>query len=155
MHAMQLLIFGLGYSGTAIARLAVAAGARVTATSRNPARLAPPPGVELIAFDDAGPALLAATHVLETAAPTEYGDPVLCRFAPALGCPLWAGMLSTTGVYGDRGGGWVDETTPPAPTGPRGTARLEAEQQWSAAFARCAVPGRRHLRPGPVALWRD
>ena len=97
----------------------------------------------MIAFEDAQPALLAATHVLQTAPPGEAGDPALHRFGPALAnadapnsmAPKsWAGMLSTTGVYGDRGGAWVDEDTPPAPTGPRGQRRLAAEQAWAAAF---------------------
>lgn len=139
MNAIQLLVLGLGYTGTEIARQAAAAGARVTATSRAPDRLQAPPGVTLVAFDDAGPALLAATHVLQTAPPTEHGDPALHRFAGALGQPAWAGMLSTTGVYGDRDGGWVDEDTPPAPTGPRGARRLEAEQAWAAAFPQARV----------------
>ncbi len=134
MIAIQLLVFGLGYTGSEIARCAAAAGARVTATSRAPERLRPPPGVELVAFDEAGPALLAATHVLQTAPPSEAGEPALLRFAGALGRPTWAGMLSTTGVYGDRGGAWVDEDTPPAPTGPRGTRRVQAELAWAAAF---------------------
>ena len=112
------------------------------ATSRTPAGKTPPAGVELISFAASLPAIAAATHILETAAPDAPGDPALAAHADALATApalRWAGMLSTTGVYGDRGGGWVDETTPPAPTGPRGTKRLEAEQQWSAAFARCAV----------------
>ena len=137
-----LLIFGLGYTGSAIARLALAAGWRVVATSRDPSGKRPPPGVELVAFDRAATEIAAATHVLETAAPDEHGDPALARHGAALAeAPVlrWAGMLSTTGVYGDREGGWVDETTEPAPTGPRGAKRLEAEQQWSAAFCRCAV----------------
>lgn len=136
---MQLVVFGLGYTGTEIARAAVAEGARVIVTSRTPERLVAPPGVELVHFDSAGPALLAATHVLETAAPVDDGDPVLLRFRGALGSPRWAGMLSTTGVYGDRGGGWVDEDTPPAPTGPRGRRRWEAEQAWAAAFPHARV----------------
>ena len=147
MGAMQLIVFGLGYTGREIAARAAALGARVVATSRTPERHEAPPGVELVAFDAAGPALLAATHVLTTAAPDERGDPVLRRFGAALpaavpaalGTPRWAGMLSTTGVYGDRAGGWVDEDTPPAPTGPRGTRRLEAEQAWAAAFPGAAV----------------
>ncbi len=139
MDAMQLLIFGLGYTGTEIARRAVVAGASVTATSRNPDRLTAPPGVRLVAFDDAGPALQQATHVLQTAPPGEDGDPALARFGPAPGRPVWAGMLSTTGVYGDRGGAWVDEDTPAAPTGPRGQRRAAAERQWAAAFPSARV----------------
>ena len=139
MIAMQIVIFGLGYTGTEIGRRAVAAGATVIATSRTPDQRSPPDGVRLVAFDDAGPALLAATHVLQTAPPGENGDPTLLRFAGALGNPAWAGMLSTTGVYGDRGGAWVDEDTPPAPTGPRGALRLAAEQAWTAAFPAARV----------------
>jgi nucleoside-diphosphate-sugar epimerase len=134
MTERHLLIFGLGYTGAEIARRALAAGYRVTATSRNPAALTPPPGVVLIAFDDAGPAVLQATHLLQTAPPGDNGDPALHNFAGRMGSPEWAGMLSTTGVYGDRGGAWVDEDTPPAPTGSRGQRRLEAEQAWIAAF---------------------
>lgn len=135
MRGITLLIFGLGYTGREIGRLAAAAGAAVHATSRNPAAAAPPPpGVSLVAFDAAGPVLLAATHLLQTAPPDETGDPVLRRFAGRLGAPAWTGMLSTTGVYGDRGGAWVDEDTPPAPTGPRGTRRWQAERAWTAAF---------------------
>lgn len=133
MSAMQLLVFGLGYTGRAIAAEAVRRGCAVTATSRSPSGVVAPAGVALVAFEDAGPALRTATHVLETAPPGEDGDPVLARFA-GVGRPGWAGMLSTTGVYGDRGGGWVDEDTAPAPTGPRGTRRWAAEQAWAAAY---------------------
>ena len=134
-----LLIFGLGYTGTAIAAAAADAGWRVAATSRTPAGKTPPQGVELVPFD--APPIAHATHILETAAPDETGDPALARHAAALAAaPLrWAGLLSTTGVYGDRGGDWVDEATEPAPTGPRGTKRLEQENQWRTAFERCAV----------------
>ena len=143
----RLLIFGLGYTGTAIARLALSRGWEVIATSRDPARLDPPRGTRLIAFADAGRHLDGVTHVLETAAPDAGGDPALAQHGPTLvaatlvaaGSIGWAGMLSTTGVYGDRGGGWVDEDADPAPTGPRGARRLEAETEWRTAFARCAV----------------
>ena len=134
MQGSSLVLFGLGYTGREIALRAVAAGMAVVATSRTPGRVGAPPGVEVVAFDAAGPALLRATHVLQTAPPGEAGDPALVRFAGAMGTPGWAGMLSTTGVYGDRGGGWVDEDTVPAPTGPRGMRRLEAERAWGAAF---------------------
>ena len=138
MDDMHVLVIGLGYTGTEIARLALAAGARVTATSRSPGGRSTPAGVQMVAFGDAGPALTAATHVLQTAPPGEAGDPVLERFGAVLDQPggrtRWAGMLSTTGVYGDRGGAWVDEDTSPAPTGPRGQLRFAAEQAWVAAF---------------------
>ncbi len=138
----QLLIFGLGYTGSAVAALAQRDGWRVVATSRQTERVTPPPGVELIGFDDAARLLDGTTHVLQTAPPGEDGDPALARFGPELAAAAhlrWAGLLSTTGVYGDRGGAWVDEDSDPAPTGPRGQRRLDAERQWAAAFSRCAV----------------
>jgi len=51
----------------------------------------------------------------------------------------WIGYLSTTGVYGDRGGGWVDETSEPAPTSERSGRRLSAEMAWRCFADRCAV----------------
>ena len=135
MDGMRIVVFGLGYTGTEIARRAVAAGAHVTGTSRDPACAAPPPpGVVLVAFDAAQQALAEATHILQTAPPGEAGDPALLAYAGRLGTPAWVGMLSTTGVYGDRGGAWVDEDTPPAPTGERGRRRWQAEQAWAQAF---------------------
>ena len=140
MNAMRVLVFGLGYTGREIARRAIAAGARVTATSRDPARAPPPPpGVDLVAFDSAAAALADTTHILQTAPPSEAGDPALLAYAGRLGTPAWAGMLSTTGVYGDRGGAWVDEDTPPAPTGERGRRRWQAEQAWIKAFPAARV----------------
>lgn len=140
----RLLLFGLGYTGSAIARLAVARGWTAIATSRRPAEHRPPPqGVELIAFETAGARMAGVTHVLETAPPDETGaDPALACYGGALDAApdlRWAGMLSTTGVYGDRGGDWVDEDTQAAPTSPRAQRRLEAERQWARAFGRCAV----------------
>ena len=96
----------------------------------------------ILPFDDAASAIATATHVLATAAPDAHGDPVLNRYADALAAApllLWAGYLSSTVVYGDRDGGWVDEDTPPAPSQPRGQRRLDAERAWSALADRRAV----------------
>jgi nucleoside-diphosphate-sugar epimerase len=136
-----LLVFGLGYTGRAIAGLAAAAGWRVIGTSRTPDALQVSPGVDVVAFERADEVVPAVTHVLETAPPEEAGDPALIRHGAALRAarPVWAGLLSTTGVYGDRGGAWVDEDTEPAPTGPRGARRFEQERQWTASFPGCAV----------------
>ncbi len=130
-----LIIAGLGYAGRAVAEAAAAAGWRVIGTSRQPERLTAPPGVEVIGFDQAGPAFAAASHWLITTPPDEGGDPVLRRHAAALasGNQRWIGYLSTTGVYGDRAGGLVDEATPPAPSQARSQRRLAAEEAWRAA----------------------
>ena len=137
-----LLVFGLGYSGRAIALAAQRAGFSVIATSRTPGERQPPTGVSVIDFAAAGPAIGAATHLLTTAPPGEAGDPVLARYGAeiAAACRLrWIGYLSTTGVYGDRAGEWVDEDTPPAPGAARTRRRLTAERDWSAARGACAV----------------
>ncbi|MGI4748909.1 MAG: hypothetical protein ACRYGI_11695 [Janthinobacterium lividum] len=132
----HLLVFGLGYSAMEVARLAVEAGYRVTGTTRRPDVQAPA-GVTLVRPEAALDLLDGVTHLLAGAPPGEDGDPILAMLATRPGAcrPGWIGYFSTTGVYGDRQGGWVDETTEPAPTGPRGKRRLEAELAWET-FAR-------------------
>ncbi|MFM7777927.1 MAG: SDR family NAD(P)-dependent oxidoreductase [Alphaproteobacteria bacterium] len=134
-HDKMLIIAGLGYAGRAVAEAAAKAGWRVIGTSRQPENLRAPVGVEVIGFDQAGPAFASASHWLITTPPDEAGDPVLRRHAAALasGKQRWIGYLSTTGVYGDRAGGLVDETTPPAPGQGRSQRRLAAEEAWRAA----------------------
>jgi nucleoside-diphosphate-sugar epimerase len=97
----MLLIFGLGYTARAIAG---AAGMSVVGTTRD--------GRDgSLAFDAADAALAAASHVLSSVPPDADGDPVLRRYGAALG-GKWLGYLSSTGVYGDTGGAWVDESAP-------------------------------------------
>ena len=131
MTEIKLVIFGMGYSGTALAEQASSAGLPVTIISRRTSQ-ATPPGVNLVTFDSADLALADATHLVATAAPDESGDPVLDRWAAAIErSPLrWLGYLSTTGVYGNRDGDWVDESTPPAPGSDRSRRRVAAEQAW-------------------------
>jgi nucleoside-diphosphate-sugar epimerase len=129
----RLLIFGLGYSGAAVAK--AASGFEVTGTSRSGA-------AGMVPFDAAEAAIAAATHILSTVAPDEAGDPVLTRYRKAIAAApglRWIGYLSSTVVYGDRDGGWVDETTPPAPSQPRGERRVAAERAWSRFGDRCCV----------------
>ena len=136
----HILIFGLGYTGRAIAAAAAASGFAVTATSRAPARIAPAGGVEIVDFTTLDPGF--ATHVVTTVPPGEAADPVLVAHGDALRASAklrWAGYLSTTGVYGDRGGGWVDEATPPAPASARTRRRVAAEQAWAALAGHLAV----------------
>lgn len=131
----NVLILGGGFSGRAVAKLAQAAGWRATTTTRGQ------PGPGAIPFAQAGQALGAATHLLVTAPPTQGVDPFLAAHAGALpGALRWVGYLSTTGVYGDRAGGWVNEATPPAPGQPRSRSRLAAENAWREACARHGLP---------------
>lgn len=140
--APHLLVFGLGYSGGAIAAAARDAGFMVSGTSRQ-AGFQAPPGIALFPFDAAEAAIAEATHIVATAAPGEAGDPVLARYAgliaaaPAL---RWIGFLSSTGVYGDRGGDWVDEQAEPRPSSRRATARRAAEIAWAEMGAARGTP---------------
>ncbi len=145
-HASHLVVCGLGYTGMEVALAARAAGFRVTGTARDPAGRQAPAGLDhgvaLVGFEAAGPAIAAATHLLVTAGPVEAGDPVLARHGDAVAAAAglrWIGYLSTTGVYGDRGGAWVDETTPPAPGSARTRRRVEVEAEWGRFAATRAV----------------
>lgn len=105
-------------------------------TTRNPAKAEAfrAEGVEPLMWPaDLGPALARATHILCSAAPDAAGDPFL-RAEPriAQSKAVWVGYLSTTGVYGDHQGGWVDEQTPLTPQSDRGRQRVLAEAQWQA-----------------------
>jgi nucleoside-diphosphate-sugar epimerase len=78
-------------------------------------------------------AIGAATHLLISAPPDAAGCPVLARHAEALGRArrlAWVGYLSTTGVYGDRGGGWVGEDDELRPVNQRSQWRAKAEADW-------------------------
>ncbi len=138
----MLLIFGFGYSGRAIAKAANQAGMEVWATSRDPASVAPQAGVTIIPFDSAELPIRDAASIVATAAPDDAGDPVLARYATQIRDSRslkWIGYLSTTGVYGDRDGGWVDEDTPVAPQSARAQRRVQAEAAWSEFAANRAV----------------
>ena len=134
-----LLSFGHGYSAKALGRILLQRDWRVIGTSRSEENAAglmaggvEPriwPGADMI------PALDAATHLLISTAPAENGDPVLdalrAEIAERAGQFQWVGYLSTTGVYGDHQGDWVDENTPLTPTTKRGIARMKAEADWA------------------------
>lgn len=132
-----LLSIGHGYSAEALARRLLARGWTVIGTTRNPAKAArmAAAGVEpLVLPASLAPALARATHVLTSVAPEGGGDPILRDHAGELRAarPEWVGYLSTTAVYGDHAGGWVDEETPLTPATARGIARVEAEAGWAA-----------------------
>jgi nucleoside-diphosphate-sugar epimerase len=154
MSQPRLFCFGLGYSAEMLARRCLAAGWRVAGTCRTAARRSELAalGIEGWLLDREQPladetldgALAGATHLLSSVPPDDAGDPVLDLCAAAivrlLPCPAWIGYLSTTSVYGDRGGGWVDETSELRPASERGRRRIAAEAGWLAV-------GRRHDLP--------
>ncbi|MDR5653061.1 SDR family oxidoreductase [Ruixingdingia sedimenti] len=132
-----LLSIGHGYSAQALARRLLPQGWHVIGTTRDPAKAAAfrTAGVEPLIWPGAAlaPALARATHVLCSVAPDAAGDPVIAAHGAELAAARhleWVGYLSTTGVYGDHAGGWVDEGTALTPTTARGRARVAAERQW-------------------------
>ena len=136
----RLFVFGLGFSGLEIARAAVAAGWPVSGcvTTAEKAALLRRDGVDAVTFDAAAEKSGPATHILVSIPPGDTGDPALAACEGLR--PAWLGYLSTTGVYGDRGGGWVDEADTPQPRQARSRVRLAAEQAWQAWGARHGVP---------------
>jgi nucleoside-diphosphate-sugar epimerase len=137
---MKLLIFGMGYTAQAMLDAWPTDWPRdVTVTTRSPEKARGFAQVGLTARifpgDDLSDDIATATHVLITAGPSEGRDPTLARLSDAFADAKhleWVGYLSTTGVYGDHGGGWVDEDTPLTPSTARGRARVAAEGEWQA-----------------------
>jgi nucleoside-diphosphate-sugar epimerase len=124
----RLLIFGLGYTAGHIAAALRAEGWQVTGTRRTSAD-------GTIAFDDSDAvraAIADATHILSSVPPDEGVDPVLVRYGDDLAQrgAAWTGYLSSTGVYGDAAGAWVDESTPIGSG--RRAARALADAAWQA-----------------------
>ncbi|WP_375458663.1 SDR family oxidoreductase [uncultured Enterovirga sp.] len=136
---MNLLCFGLGYSSQAfVARVrprfetivgTVRSRSKAGDLSRDGLAVRLLPGEE----DALAADIARADALLVSIPPDEDGDPVLRRFrreiaaAPRLG---WIGYLSTIGVYGDHGGAWIDEDTPPRPVSRRSRWRLAADEAW-------------------------
>jgi nucleoside-diphosphate-sugar epimerase len=154
---MHLLVLGLGYSAGLIAQAAQAAGFAITAV-----RSRPGPGVLTLDSPELPGVIASATHILCSVPPASDGsDPVLAAHGDALArAPAkWIGYLSSTGVYGDAGGAWVDET---APRQGRRAGRSLADEQWEHLHPQSRIfrlpgiygPGRSaldRLRAGPVA----
>lgn len=123
----KMLIFGMGYAAGHLAERLRARGWEVTGTTRDGR-------AGSVAFGDAATvlaALRAATHILSSVPPAGEADPVLARYgeAIALAPATWTGYLSSTGVYGDAGGAWVDES---APVRGRRAGRNAADAAWQA-----------------------
>ncbi|HWB51151.1 MAG TPA: SDR family oxidoreductase [Stellaceae bacterium] len=121
MTGGRLLCFGLGYTARALVRR-LGPEWTVTASTRGDDGPLVPDG----RFD-------RVTHILVSIPPGTGGDPTLDRYGAAireLRELRWLGYLSTTGVYGTRDGGWVDEDAELRPTGPRGARRVAVEREW-------------------------
>jgi nucleoside-diphosphate-sugar epimerase len=134
----RLLSIGHGYSARAIAARLVPEGWHIVGTTRSADKMREiaATGVEPLMWpgSDLGPLIAEFPNILISAAPGPQGDPVLEQLrdvvAEAASAMRWVGYLSTTGVYGDHEGGWVDERTPLSPSTARGKARMEAEAAW-------------------------
>ncbi len=145
----RLFCFGLGYTGTALAAALVQEGWAVAGSCREPEareRLLAR-GFEVALFDRQTPLAAArlegSTHILVSVPPDEAGDAVCDDWGEAIAGLkglAWLGYLSTTGVYGDRRGGWVDEGSRRRPTSPRSQWRRDAEDAWLGLWRRRGLP---------------
>jgi nucleoside-diphosphate-sugar epimerase len=148
-----LLCFGFGYCAEHFVAMFGQNFERVFGTVRGAERAAilnayDDGPLQALVFDGTDPtpeltsAILAADHVLVSVPPDAQRDPIIASCGK-----IFAGAkqlraivyLSTVGVYGDHGGGWVDEQTPPKPDVVRSRERLAAEQAWQDLGARCGV----------------
>ncbi|ACL60265.1 SDR family oxidoreductase [Methylobacterium nodulans] len=141
---MNLFVFGLGYTAGHFVERERGGFARVAATAQA-LRAPAPEGVAMRIFSpgEADPRIvedLARSDAILVSVPPQDGDPVLRAYADAIAASpaRWIGYLSTIGVYGDQGGAWIDEATPPAPTHARTRERVAVEEAWLALGARTA-----------------
>jgi len=150
MNEMQpptLLCAGLGYSARVLAARLSGDGWAIAATARTDEKAQRLRGTGIDAHVWPAESLFAdlpdRTHLLISAPPGDAGDPLLARYREALldqrDRIAWIGYLSTTAVYGDRQGGWVDETSPLTPASERGKRRVVAETAWLA-LAEAGLP---------------
>ena len=151
MSENVLFVFGLGFSGHALSTRLMALGWKVRATTRNPekAKALIQAGIEASLFDSDAPlsdmgVLDGVTHLLASVPPDPDSDPVLRHNGKEIAARAaqfsWAGYLSTTGVYGDRGGDWVDEASSLEPATERGRWRVLAEAGWCALWRAHGLP---------------
>ena len=136
MPKNHMLFFGFGYSARALAKQLDPDLWRISGTSRSAegAEVISRAGFEGHIFGGLPRIDEDVSHIVSSIPPGGDGDPVLQRFGRELatraGKLKWVAYLSTTGVYGDHDGGWVDENTPLTPNTERGRRRLQAETAW-------------------------
>ncbi|WP_428927455.1 SDR family oxidoreductase [Marinibacterium sp. SX1] len=136
----RLLSFGHGFSARALVpRLDGAWQVIGTTRSADKAAEIAATGVTPRIWPGDDITLDGVSHLLVSIGPREDGDPVLNALQDEITARAgqfdWVGYLSTTGVYGDQDGGWVDESAPLNPSTRRGQWRRDAEARWS------AIPG--------------
>jgi nucleoside-diphosphate-sugar epimerase len=149
MTVPYLLCFGFGYTARVLARRLADEGwiAGGTCRTEDKATALRAAGFAVEVFDRDHPlsrkALDGITHLLVSVPPDAAGDPVLAVHGEDIAGIeglRWLGYLSTTGAYGDRGGGWVDESAELSPSGERGRRRVAAEAGWLDLWRRRGVP---------------
>lgn len=142
----HILFFGYGFSGAALVRRLDRSEWKISASFRShaSAEALRAQGIGLLDFNQSTELPVDVTHIVSSVPPEADGDPVLQRFGVSLADQArhitWAAYLSTTGVYGDHGGAWIDEATPLTPNTERGWRRLRAEQAWLDLHARHGLP---------------
>jgi dTDP-4-dehydrorhamnose reductase len=145
----SLCIFGFGYTANYLAALATAQHFEITGTSRSKEtrNQLQTIGYKIVDFapDAVVPLLHKTTHLLiSTPLDKNWQDPVLTNFENEIRKEAahleWIGYLSTTGVYGDHQGAWIDESTTPNPSNERAAGRRHAETQWLALGEHIQVP---------------
>jgi len=147
----KLFCFGLGYTALHLARRLQPEGWIVEGTcqTEEKQRSLQSQGFAAYLFDRGRPlanpeaAIHDATHILSSVPPDAHGDAVVEAYGVEISHVIglrWFGYLSTTGVYGDRGGEWVDEDGDLKPTGERGLRRLAAEVDWRHLWLNDSLP---------------
>lgn len=138
----HLFCFGFGYCCDYLGHALMKQGGwRISGTTRDSDKRKDlrARGIQAHLFDNDLPLpdllymLRDVTHIIISTPPDDDGDPVFQLHAEEivqLKNLQWVGYLSTTGAYGDRDGGWVDENSTLRPTTKRGSRRLKAEEQW-------------------------
>ena len=147
----SMFCFGLGYSARALVDSLRGDSWLIAGTSRAPDSHADPAGrtIPLHRFERGGAladparALSGTSHLLVSVPPDADGDPIIdCHGVDieSVATLSWIGYLSTVGVYGDRQGGWVDESSECRPANERSRCRLSAELAWLELGRRADVP---------------
>ena len=146
----HLFCFGLGYCGEALADALIDQGWKISGTTRDNATLERlrKKGFSMVLFDGnntiSPDTFDGVSHILLSIPPNKDGDPVFLKHGSDLAKRAkdlrWVGYLSTTGVYGDRQGGWVDEMSELTPSTERGEKRLKAETDWLSLYEESQLP---------------